>query len=82
FDQSFPWLTQVVSRLGSSYDSLSPSLLEQIATSDKATVRAAVQQALNWDFDRVIMAHGSIVEQGGKAQLKQGYERFLRCSLA
>lgn len=82
FDQSFPWLTQVVSRLGGSYDSLSPSLLERIATSDKATVKAAVQQVLSWDFDRVIMAHGSMVEKDGKAQLKQGYERFLGCSLA
>jgi hypothetical protein len=31
-----------------------------------------------WDFERVIMAHGSIIEQDGKEKLKKGYESFLR----
>ncbi len=81
FDQSFPWLTQLVTRIGGGYKSLSPSLLERIATTDKETVKAAAQQVLRWDFDRVIMAHGSIVEQGGREQFKRGYEQFLGCSL-
>ncbi|MEA5450029.1 DUF4336 domain-containing protein [Leptolyngbya sp. CCNP1308] len=81
FDRSFPWLTQLVTRVGGGYKSLSPSLLERISTTDKPTVRAAAQQVLKWDFERVIMAHGSIVEQGGKEQFKRGYEQFLGCLL-
>lgn len=77
FDQSFPWLTQLVTRVGGGYKSLSPSLLERISTTEKNKVRSAAQQVLRWDFDRVIMAHGSIVEQGGKEQFKRGYEKFL-----
>ncbi len=72
FDQSFPWLTQLVTKVGGGYESLSPSLLERMATTDKETVKAAAEQVLRWNFDRVIMAHGSIVEQGGKEQFKRG----------
>ncbi|HSM82928.1 MAG TPA: DUF4336 domain-containing protein [Nodosilinea sp.] len=81
FDQSFPWPTQLITKLGGGYQTLSPSLLERIATTDKAVVRASVEQVLRWDFDRVIMAHGTIVEQGGKPQFKRGYEQFLGDSL-
>jgi hypothetical protein len=77
FDQSFPWLTQLVTKVGGGYKNLSPSLLERISTTEKNKVRSAAQQVLRWDFDRVIMAHGSIVDQGGKEQFKRGYEKFL-----
>ena len=77
FDEGFPMATRLISQVIGGYKSLSPSLLEKIATTDKAKVRQSVNQILNWDFDRVIMAHGSIVEQGGKEKFKQGYDRFL-----
>ncbi|MBE9140486.1 DUF4336 domain-containing protein [Nodosilinea sp. LEGE 07088] len=81
FDESFPWLTQLVTKIGGGYKSLSPSLLERMATSAKDTVKAAAEQVLRWDFDRVIMAHGSIVECHGKEQFQHGYEQFLGCVL-
>lgn len=77
FDNSFPFLTQLAFKVTGSYKQLSPSLLEKIATTDKETVRKAVNQVLAWDFERVVMAHGTIIDKGGKAQFKQGYERFL-----
>ncbi|MGG6296098.1 DUF4336 domain-containing protein [Leptolyngbya sp. AN02str] len=77
FDESFPLITQLATRIVGSYNTLSPSLLEQVATHDKQAVKAAVERVLRWDFERVIVAHGSIVEQNGKERFKQGYERFL-----
>lgn len=67
--------------MGGSYKTLRPSLLERLATTDTARVKTAVEQVLCWDFERVIMAHGSVVSQAGKAQFKRGYEAFLGCSL-
>lgn len=81
FDESFPWLTQLVTKIGGGYKSLSPSMLERLATTDKAQVKAAAERVLSWDFDRVIMAHGSIVERDGKAQFQRGYEQFLGYAL-
>lgn len=78
FDESFPMVTQLVTRVIGGYKRLSPSVLEKIATIDTAKVRTSVEQILMWDFDRVIMAHGSIVEKGGKEKFKLGYDQFLR----
>jgi Domain of unknown function (DUF4336) len=77
FDESFPPLTQFAGRILGCYQSLSPSLLEKIATKDREKVKRSVEQVLRWDFDRVTMAHGSIVEQDGRTKFQQGYEKFL-----
>jgi hypothetical protein len=77
FDESSSVVTQLLTRVAGGYKSLSPTLLEQIATTEKEDVKASVTQILNWDFDRVIVAHGSIVEQNGKKKFQRGYEQFL-----
>jgi hypothetical protein len=33
---------------------------------DRAAARQSVERILRWDFDRVIMSHGDVVERGGK----------------
>lgn len=77
FDGSFPSLTQFVARVTGLYNNLSPSWLERIATRDKEPVKRSVENILSWDFERVIMAHGSIIEQNGKERFREGYEQFL-----
>jgi len=81
FDESYPAIVQLATKVLGGYKNLSPSLLEQIATTDKEKVKESVKKVLDWDFERVIMAHGSIIENNGKQQFKQGYERFLGCAL-
>ncbi|QIZ71434.1 DUF4336 domain-containing protein [Oxynema aestuarii] len=78
FDKSFPLLTQFAARLLGGYKQLSPSVLERLATTEKEQVRQSVEGILLWDFERVIMAHGSIIERDGKEKFKKGYESFLR----
>lgn len=82
FDESFLIAIRLTTRVGGGYKNLSPSLLEQIATTDKQKVKAAVERVLAWDFKRVIMAHGAIVEKDGKEKLRESYEKFLGCSIA
>ena len=82
FDRSFPWVSQLAAKVIGSYNTLRPSLLEKLVIKDKAKVKASVETILNWDFQRVIMAHGSIVENNAKQQLKVGYEWFLNTNLS
>ena len=77
FDESFPLLTRLAVKIGGGYKKLSPSMLEKIATKDKTKVRHSVDRVLKWDFERVIMAHGSVIEMHGKEKFQQGYEAFL-----
>ncbi|MBE9064760.1 hypothetical protein, partial [cf. Phormidesmis sp. LEGE 11477] len=80
FDASFPLLTQLMTRVLGGYQTLSPSWLERIATTDKKAVRESIEEILRWDFERVIMAHGSVIEKAGKEAFINGYESFLKVS--
>lgn len=77
FDQNFPLISQFAGRLIGCYQKLRPSILEKIATQDRKKVTASIKKLLQWNFQRVIMAHGTIVEKNGKQQLIEGYEWFL-----
>jgi len=39
----------------------------------RAQNRASIDRILQWDFDRIIMAHGDVVESGGKAALRGAF---------
>ncbi|MEM6754683.1 MAG: DUF4336 domain-containing protein [Cyanobacteria bacterium P01_C01_bin.38] len=79
FDESFPFTTQLIMRLIGGYKKLEPSILEKLAIREKQKVKNSIQKALEWDFERVIVAHGSILENQGKEKLIQGYEWALCC---
>ncbi|NMG21020.1 DUF4336 domain-containing protein [Brasilonema bromeliae] len=74
FDETFSFKTRLAAQFLGSYKVLSPSRLDKLATSDKEKVKDSVEKILRWDFNRVIMAHGSIIETNGKQKFKQGYE--------
>jgi Domain of unknown function (DUF4336) len=77
FDGSFTFKTQLIAKLLGIYGKLAPSFLEKLASKDKEKVKQSFEKVFEWDFDRVIMAHGSIVESGAKLKLKQGYQQFV-----
>ena len=74
FDDSFPWVTQLAARVIGSYQTLKPSWLEKIAVRDKQIAKRSIDKILAWDFERVIMGHGKIVEINAKQELTQGYQ--------
>jgi hypothetical protein len=78
FDRNFPFSTRLAARIIGSYQSLQPSWLEKIAIQDRETVAKAIENILAWDFKRVIMAHGNIVETNAKEELTAGYQWFLK----
>jgi hypothetical protein len=77
FDGNFTFKTQLAARLLGIYGKLAPSFLEKLASKDKEKIKQSFQKVFEWDFDRLIMAHGSIVESGAKLKLKQGYQQFI-----
>ena len=54
------------------------SRLVKIATKDKGAAGESVRTILSWDFDRIIMAHGEILQQDGKAILRDSYRWLTR----
>jgi Domain of unknown function (DUF4336) len=81
FDQNFSLRTRLAAKLLGVYEKLTPSPLEKLAINEKLKVKNSIQKVLHWNFNRVIMAHGSIIENCGNQKLKEGYESFLSTSL-
>lgn len=40
---------------------------------DRAALRKSIGRLLDWDFDRVIMSHGHVLESGGKSSLAEAF---------
>jgi hypothetical protein len=61
-----------------SYGHFGPSTLDPWLIKDRAAARASLKRILAWDFDRVIVAHGDVLETGGHDELARGYRWLLR----
>lgn len=63
------WLTGVVFRLTGTHKRLAQSRLFTWEMGDKQAYKASVEQVLDWDFTRVVMAHGEVLEGDAKSRL-------------
>ncbi|MFC7337104.1 hypothetical protein ACFQY0_07940 [Haloferula chungangensis] len=43
---------------------------------DKAAFRRSLAQLLDWDFDRVIVGHGQVIESAGKSKSREMFEKL------
>lgn len=68
-----PRLTRLATRLNGTYERPGPPAPVRLGFRDKAAARASLERVLSWDFDRIVLAHGRIIETGGKAVLEQAY---------
>jgi len=50
----------------------------QLGWGDRPRVRRCLERILEWDFDRVLMAHGDLIETGGRAIVEEAWARPLR----
>jgi hypothetical protein len=48
-------------------------LCDHLFTKDKHARQRSVQKILSWDFDRIVMNHGHIVQTGGKIIFKNAF---------
>jgi len=74
---SSPWLTRLVFRVGGAYGRLAPTLLERLFVRDRTAFRHSLESILEWPFDRVVVAHGELSAEGGRAELTRGYQWIL-----
>jgi hypothetical protein len=72
-----PALTRWIFRAIAGYGRFGPTLLERVMIRDRAAAGASLRRILSWDFDRVILAHGHVLESGGRDALRRGYAWLL-----
>lgn len=73
-------LGRVVARLADVGRGLRPTRLERLMlrTGSRAQLRENLRTVLKWDFERVSMAHGTILEKEGPHELRRAYSWLLR----
>ena len=60
------WLTRV-------RDGFGPNALVRAFIRDRRAARASLDRILAWDFDRVTVTHGELLESGGREALRKAY---------
>jgi hypothetical protein len=71
------WTTRVTAKMLGILGRPSASRSFGITMRDKAAVRASLERILAWNFDRVILSHGNIVETEGKAAFRRAFAWLL-----
>ncbi|MFN2428163.1 MAG: DUF4336 domain-containing protein [Candidatus Binatia bacterium] len=75
---SAPAATRVAFRLVGGYGRFGPTVVEKLLIRDRTRARASLERILAWDFDRVVVTHGDVLEHGGRAALETAYAWLLR----
>lgn len=71
------WASRCLFRAVGAFGQLAQSRLWRWSTRDPEAFRADVEAILTWDFERLVMAHGSIIETDAKAQLHAALTRAI-----
>ena len=50
-----------------------PHRIVRLGIRDRAAARASLERILGWDFDRVVVTHGDVLETGGRAALQAAF---------
>ena len=62
----FFWLDGTLGRFNA-------SRMWRLLVRDRAAARVAIDRLLLWDFDRVVLAHGDILETGGRQAMRSSF---------
>lgn len=71
------FVTRLFMRIMDGFGHFGPSRLARSFMKDKAAVRRGIERILEWDFDRVTVTHGEVLETGGHALLQEAYAWLL-----
>jgi len=73
FETSAHWPTRAYLKLGGIHGQPGLSLPLRLVFRDKKRARRSIDEVLSWDFDRIVLAHGDVIEGGGRDVLRDAY---------
>jgi hypothetical protein len=50
-----------------------PNAVVRLCVRDRGALRASIDRVLAWDFDRVVVTHGEVLESGGREALRRAF---------
>jgi hypothetical protein len=71
--QSGSWFTRLFMRVNGAYGHFGPSRIFRTLVKDRRALRSSLNRMQEWDFDRIIVTHGEVLEAGGKSVMRTQY---------
>jgi hypothetical protein len=71
--ESAPVAMRALARAARRYRRIRPTPMFRFGVRDKAAARRSLDRILAWDFDRIVLGHGELVETGGRNALRSAY---------
>lgn len=72
--ESASFATRLMMRVNGAYGRFGPSRIFRFGVmKNRRAMRASIDRILAWDFDRVTVAHGDVLETGGHAAFQAGF---------
>lgn len=66
--------TKVWLKLNGAYQKFGPSRMVRALIRDRAAARRSLDEILRWDFDRVIVTHGIVLQRSGKRMVRAAFD--------
>jgi hypothetical protein len=67
------FVTRLLLRINAAWQRFTPTRLFKSFIKDGDALRRSLDRVLGWDFDRVTVTHGDVLERGGRAALREAY---------
>lgn len=68
------WVTRMYLRIGKCEGRLKTTGLMRLVIRDKQAARQSVERMAAWDFDRIVVSHGEVMEHAGPDALRAAFE--------
>lgn len=72
FTPTAPWLTRAAMTLACGYPGCRTTVVERVGF-HRPTARREIAALLTLDFDRLVLAHGEVLERGGREALRSAF---------
>ena len=74
FQHCEQWTMRLLMRINHAYGRFGPSRVMRSMIRDKPALRGSLERILAWAFDRVVVTHGDVLENAGRATLRAAFD--------
>ena len=71
------WVLRAYFKLFGMWNEPGPAPEYRFGWRDRAAARASLERILEWDFERIVISHGDLVERDAKSVARRAWRRVL-----
>lgn len=71
--ESAPRPMRAVAKATGAYDQARPTPMFRLGLRNRVAARRSVDRILSWDFDRIVLGHGELIDAGGHSAVRDAY---------